>query len=110
MMDGSTLNLANWSGAFDCTFTNPKYSNNTAGTLCDLQFNANSTVMVNLKGRDLWAIANSESPYIVTWKTRPDDTVSFTLDEVTAKKGFTTEVCDEGLKLVAPQGFSIFLR
>ncbi len=110
MMDGSTLNLANWSGAFDCTFTNPKYSNNTAGTLCNLQFNANSTVMVNLKGRDLWAIANSESPYIVTWKTRPDDTVSFTLDEAAAKKGFTTEVCDEGLKLVAPQGFSIFLR
>ena len=105
MMDGSTLNLANWSGAFNCTFTNPKYSNNTTGTLCNLQFNANSTVKVNLEGReDLKSIVKSESPYIVKWASKPADTVQFVLDDGTANSGFKVEVCDEGLRLRANVG------
>lgn len=110
MMDGSTLDLSQWSGAYNCVFTNPKYSNNAAGTLCDLQFAA-GTVTVNLDGRrDLREIANAESPYIVRWTTRPADTVSFVLDDDTKNHGFKVEVCDEGLKLCASCGTVVIVR
>ena len=110
MMDGSTLDLSQWSGAYNCVFTNPKYAGSTANTLCDLQFAA-GTVTVNLDGRrDLREIANAESPYIVRWTTRPADTVSFVLDDDTKNHGFKVEVCDEGLKLCASCGTVVIVR
>ena len=111
MMDGSTLGLSQWSGAYNCVFTNPKYGNKTDGTLCNLQFAANATVTVDVHGRsDLKAIAKSASPYVVTWTTKPADTVTFVLDDDTAQHGYECEVCDTGLKLIPPPGFSIILR
>ena len=111
MMDGSTLDLSQWSGAYNCVFTNPKYKNKTDGTLCNLQFAANSTITVDVHGRsDLKAIAKSASPYVVTWTTKPADTVTFVLDDDTTQHGYECEVCDTGLKLIPPPGFSIILR
>ncbi len=111
MMDGSTLDVSQWSGAYNCVFTNPKYSNKTDGTLCNLQFTANSTITVDVHGRsDLKAIAKSASPYVVTWTTKPADTVTFVLDDDTTQHGYECEVCDTGLKLIPPPGFSIILR
>ena len=111
MMDGSTLGLSQWSGAYNCVFTNPKYGNKTDGTLCNLQFAANATVTVDMHGRsDLKAIAKSASPYVVTWTTKPADTTTFVLDDDTTQHGYECEVCDTGLKLIPPPGFSIILR
>ena len=111
MMDGSTLDVSQWSGAYNCVFTNPKYNNKTDGTLCNLQFAANATVTVDVHGRsDLKAIAKSASPYVVTWTTKPADTVTFILDEDTTQHGYECEVCDTGLKLIPPPGFTIILR
>ena len=111
MMDGSTLDLLKWPGAYNCVFTNPKYSNKTDGTLCNLQFADNATITVDVHGRsDLKAIAKSASPYVVTWTTKPADTVTFVLDDDTTRHGYECEVCDAGLKLIPPPGFSIILR
>ena len=110
MMDGSTLDLLKWPGAYNCVFTNPKYSNKTDGTLCNLQFADNATITVDVHGRsDLKAIAKSASPYVVTWTTKPADTVTFVLDDDTTRHGYECEVCDAGLKLIPPPGFSIIL-
>lgn len=110
MMDGSTLDLSQWSGAYNCVFTNPEYSGDTANTLCDLQFAA-GTVTMNLDGRgDLREIAKSESPYIVTWATKPSDSVSFVLDDATAAHGFKVRVRDAGLELVPPYGLMLIVR
>lgn len=111
MMDGSTLGLSQWSGAYNCVFTNPKYGNKTDGTLCNLQFAANATITVDVHGRsDLKTIAKSASPYVVTWTTKPADTVTFVLDGDTAQHGYEVMVKDGGLRLIAPPGFSVILR
>ena len=110
MMDGSTLNLSRLTGTFNCTFTNPKYNNKTDGTLCNLQFATDSTITVNLDGRtDLKTIAKSESPYIVTWATKPADTTTFVLDEVTSQY-FKCEVTDAGLLLKKTNGLVIIVK
>ena len=110
MMDGAVLDVSQWSGAYNCAFTNPKYNNSTANTSCTLQFAA-GTITVNLEGRsDLREIAKSASPYVVTWTTKPADTVTFIFDGDTARHGYECEVCDAGLKLIPPPGFSIILR
>lgn len=109
MMDGSTLNLSNWSGTFSCAFTNPKYDNKTPMN-CNLQFDANSTITVNLEGRtDLKTIAKSESPYVVTWSTKPAATTTFVLDETTGKH-FKCKVTDAGLKLSRLKGVVIIVK
>ena len=106
MMDGSTLDLSKLTGAFSCNF-----STGSGGTGSQKLSFAAGTVTVNLEGRDdLKTIAKSASPYIVTWTTKPADTVSFALDESTAGHGYKCEVCDAGLKLIPPPGFSIILR
>ena len=110
MMDGSTLNLSRLTGTFSCTFTNPKYNNKTDGTLCNLQFSSNATVMVNLEGRtDLKTIAKSESPYVVTWATKPAATTTFVLDETTRQR-YKCEVTDAGLRLKKINGLVIIVR
>ncbi len=111
MMDGSTLNLSRLTGTFNCTFTNPKYDNKTDGTLCNLQFATDSTITVNLDGRtDLKTLAKSESPYVVTWATKPADTTTFVLDAATQELGFKCKVEDTGLKLSRPKGMMLIVR
>ena len=112
MMDGSTLDLSQWSGAYSCTFTNPLYGGKTYATLCNLQFAENSTIAVDVHGRreDLKAIASSESPYVVTWATKPADTVTFVLDDDSTRRGYGCKVFDAGLKVVPPQPFIFMMR
>ena len=106
MMDGSTLDLSKLEGTFSCNF-----SNGSGGTASQKLSFAAGTVAVNLEGRgDLKAIAKSESPYIVTWATKPADTVSFVLDDATAAHGFKVRVRDSGLELVPPYGFMLIVR
>ena len=86
-------------------------SNGSGGTASQKLSFAAGTVAVNLEGRgDLKAIAKSESPYIVTWATKPADTVSFVLDDATAAHGFKVRVRDSGLELVPPYGFMLIVR
>ena len=110
MMGGSTLDLSQWTGAYDCAFPDNTYKNGS-NKPCDLQFAANATVTVNVEGRsDLKAIAKSESPYIVTWSAKPADAVSFVLDAATSGHGFEVMVEDGGLRLIPPPSFSVILR
>ncbi|MBQ9431217.1 MAG: alkaline phosphatase family protein [Kiritimatiellae bacterium] len=109
MMDGSTLDISHWSGAYNCVFTNPKYGNNANNTLCDLQFSA-GTITVNLAGRtDLEEIATSESPYIVTWEKEPVTGVSFVLDPETAARTFEIAKESTGLRLKYSGGTIIII-
>ena len=111
MMDGSTLNLSRLTGTFNCTFTNPKYDNKTEGTLCNLQFATDSTITVNLEGRtDLKTLAKSESPYVVTWATKPADTTTFVLDAATQELGFKCKVADAGLRIMKNSGIVIIVK
>jgi len=110
MMGGSTLNLSQWTGAYDCAFPDNTYKKGS-NQPCNLQFAANATITVDVHGRsDLRAIAKSASPYIVTWSAKPADTVTFTLDDATQSHGYEVMVKDSGLRLIAPPGFSVILR
>ena len=110
MMGGSTLNLSQWTGAYNCAFPDNTYKKGS-NQPCDLQFAANATVTVNVEGRsDLKAVAKSASPYIVTWSAKPADTVSFVLDAATQSHGFEVAIEDGGLRLIAPPGFSVIIR
>jgi hypothetical protein len=111
MMDGSTLDLARWTGTFGCEFKNSHYNNSASGTICSLAFDTAATVTVNLAERDgLSTFAKSESPYVMTWSAKPADTVVFVLDDATRARGFSTEVCDQGLRLLAPPGLMIIVK
>ena len=106
MMNGSTLDLTMVTGAFSCNFV--KGTNGTGNQ--KLTFAANSTITVNLEGRtDLKTIAKSESPYIVTWATKPADTTTFVLDEAT-RQHFKCEVTDAGLLLKKTNGLVIIVK
>ena len=110
MMGGSTLDLSQWTGAYDCAFPDNTYKKGS-NQPCNLQFAANATITVDVHGRsDLRAIAKSASPYIVTWSAKPADTVTFTLDDATQSHGYEVMVKDSGLRLIAPPGFSVILR
>ena len=66
---------------------------------------------MDVHGRsDLEAIAKSASPYVVTWTTKPADTVTFVLDNDTTQHGYEVMVEDGGLRLMAPPGFSVIFR
>lgn len=71
---------------------------------------SNSTIMVNFEGRtDLKTIAKSESPYIVTWSTKPAGTTTFVLD-VATRQHFKCEVTDAGLRLKKINGLVIIVQ
>ena len=109
MMGGSTLNLSQWTGAYNCAFPSNTYRTGS-NKPCSLQFAANATVTVKLEGRsDLMAIAKSASPYIVTWSAKPAGTVSFVIDDATRSRGYEVVVEDGGLRLMALPGFSVIL-
>ena len=110
MMGGSTLNLSQWPGAYNCAFPDNTYRDGS-NKPCNLQFAANATVTVKLEGRrDLKAIAKSASPYIVTWSAKPADTVSFVLDDATRSHGYEVQIEGGGLKLFARPRFLVLFK
>ena len=75
MLDGSTIDLSMKTGA---------WSTNYSTTDFVVTFATGATVTVNLEGRvDLETIANSASPYVMTWETQP--TATFVPDVQTAE-------------------------
>ena len=108
MMDGSTVDLSQRTGSWNSRFSNTQdyQDKNTK-----VSFAANSTITVNLEGRtDLKTIAKSESPYIVTWATKPADTTTFVLDAATQELGFKCKVTDAGLRLMKTNGLVIIVK
>ena len=116
MRNGSTLDLGAITGSFDLTNT---VANTTSavsnGVIGDMTFQsgtaeAPSAVNVSLAGRaDLRTIARSESPYVVTWPSRPAN-VDFVLDAATAKEGFLIVPDEKGLRLEHRMGIMILVR
>jgi hypothetical protein len=107
MMDGSTVDLSQRTGSWNSRFSNTQdhQDKNTK-----VSFAANSTITVNLEGRtDLKTIAKSESPYVVTWATKPADTTEFVLDEATSQH-FKCKVTDAGLRLKKTNDLVIFVK
>ena len=108
MMDGSTVDLSNRTGSWNSRFSNATDSQDPNPKV---SFAANSTITVNLEGRtDLKTIAKSESPYVVTWATKPADTTTFVLDAATQELGFKCKVTDAGLRLKKTNGLVIIVR
>ena len=76
-----------------------------------VSFADEATITVNLAGRaDLKAIAEDDSPYIVTWSTPPADSVKFKLDAETRQRGYSVKVRSNGLALLPPRGFMLLVR
>ncbi|MBQ9431622.1 MAG: hypothetical protein IJU44_08730 [Kiritimatiellae bacterium] len=74
-----------------------------------LSFAYNATILVNLAGReDLNALVKSDSPYLVTWETPPQN-VTFDLDEETGRS-YYARPDDTGLRLFHYEGTTIMLR
>ena len=108
MMGGSKVDLSQRTGSWNSRFSNTQdyQDKNTK-----VSFAANSTITVNLEGRtDLKTIAKSESPYIVTWATKPADTTTLVLDEATQELGFKCKVTDAGLRLMKTNGLVIIVQ
>ena len=108
LMDGSMVDLSQRTGSWDSRFSNTldHQDKNTK-----VSFAANSTITMNLEGRtDLKTIAKSESPYIVTWATKPADTTAFVLDAATQELGFKCKVTDAGLRLMKNKGLVIIVQ
>jgi autotransporter-associated beta strand protein len=108
MLGGSTLNLSEWDGVFNCVFSNPKYYNKEV--LTDLLFDA-GVIHVNLDGRtDLAEIAMSENPYVIVWKTNPPADVSFEIDDSSKKRGFRLRRKEGGVELYIKAGLKVSIR
>ncbi|MBP5227007.1 MAG: hypothetical protein J6336_06450, partial [Kiritimatiellae bacterium] len=104
MMDGSAIDLTSKTGAWSTTFVNEK---NTF----ELAFAENAAVTLDVHDRaDLFELARSEDPYIVKWATEPDASVSFALDNATAKRGFIVKRDATGAKLIFVGGTTIIIR
>ena len=111
MMDGSTMNLSEQSGTWSCSFVNSGGYVNGSDKPTSMSFKENATITINLEGRtDLKTIAKSESPYIVTWATKPADTTTFVLDAATQELGFKCKVTDAGLRLMKNKGLVIIVQ
>ncbi len=104
MMDGSAIDLSSKTGAWSTTFVNEK---NTFY----LSFENNGTVTLNLNGREnLFALSQSDNPYVLTWETAPDDSVKFKADADTTEHGYMLFRDNNGVKLTYVGGTLILLR
>ena len=118
MMDGSTLNLARLTGAFNCVFTNPKY-NNTTPVNSNLNFsstdeNGNQKVDVKVALGDrtkeeLKTIISGDG-LIVKWSSEPAANVEFSLDDATLARGYRIKRVTGGLRLLRPNGLTIIVK
>lgn len=108
MMDGSTVDLSQRTGAWNSRFSNTQ---NHQDANPKVSFTTNATITVDLHGRDdLKSLAKSASPYVITWGVVPPDTATFVLDSATQELGFKCKVTDEGLKLLRPNGLTIIIK
>jgi hypothetical protein len=104
MQNGSVIDLSGRTGSFRAK------SNFTSGS-SELRFAAGATVTINLAGRnDLYKIANSDSPYVLTWSANPSNDVKFVPDSETSSKNFTLEYDEIGVKIVSNPGLVIRIR
>lgn len=118
MMDGSTLNLARLTGAFNCAFTNPKYNNSTPMN-CNLNFsttdeneNGKVDVKVALGDRtkeELQAVIDGDG-LIVKWSSEPAANVEFSLDDATFERGYRIKRVTGGLRLMKNSGLVIIVK
>ena len=118
MMDGSTLNLARLTGAFNCVFTNPKYNSSTPMN-CNLNFsstdeneNGKVDVKVALGARtkeELKTIIDGDG-LIVKWSSEPAANVEFSLDDATLARGYRIKRVTGGLRLMKTNGLVIIVR
>ena len=114
LMNGSEWNLGGKTLTLKLDGKDPDFYIQQTGngvTMSTTTTISNSTIMVNFEGRtDLKTIAKSESPYIVTWATKPADTTEFVLDAATQELGFKCKVTAAGLRLMKNKGLVIIVQ
>ena len=118
MMDGSTLDLSQRTGAYDCAFPDNTYKANSSEP-CTLQFastdeDGNGTVDVKVALGDrtkeeLKTIISGDG-LIVKWSSEPAANVEFSLDDATLARGYRIKRVTGGLKLLRPNGLTIIVR
>ena len=112
MMDGSAIDLANWSGAWNCAFANSGGYATGSETGCKVSFDDGATVTVNLAGRADVATIADELGYVVSWSASaaPSASVRFLVDEVSATGGYKLKRDAAGLRLRKQGGFVVIVR
>ncbi len=113
LANGATLDLSSQAGAWSAAgqLAYKGKNNSTYSEVGLVSFADEATITVNLAGRaDLKAIAEDDSPYIVTWSTPPADSVKFKLDAETRQRGYSVKVRSNGLALLPPRGFMLLVR
>lgn len=114
MMDGSTMNLSSWSGAWNCTFANSGGYAGGSETGCKVAFADGATVTVDLAGRaDLDTVANARD-FVMTWNANavPAASTRFVLDATTAamRQGYRLFKTNDGLRLRKADAFTLVIR
>ena len=109
MTSGSTLDLTEVTGTWDNKTNVQDLTTSSADQTTKIgKVSFTGAINVDLSGRtDLWTIARSASPYVVTWGAQPNAT--FTLDAAT-KKNFKIEPDGTGIKITPCGGLTVFVR
>lgn len=103
LTDGATLDLSGRTGTCSAASVH-------SGVTNFITTGAAGTITVNLAGRtDLKTLADSASPYVVTWNGAPRSTMKFVPDAETVAQGLALRVDDTGIRLVRAL-FMIILR
>ena len=83
----------------------------TKETQHTVTFANGANVTVALDGRpDIFQIACSDNPYIVTWAEGQTVDADFAVDSATRRRGFKVYADEKGLKLVLIGGTVLFIR
>ena len=116
MRNGSTLDLSAITGSFDLTNAVANTASFVSnGVIGDMTFQSGtaevpSIINVNLAGKtDLNAIRKSESPYVVTWLSQPEN-VEFVIDAQSKADGYRIYPEAGGLRLKRFMGVMILVR
>ena len=115
MMDGSTLDLSQLTGAYDCAFPGNEYKSGSA--TCSLQFasgTAESPTMVKVALGDrtkeeLKEIIDGDG-LIVKWTTEPGANIKFSADDATLERGYKVKRVEGGLRLLKLKGLTIIIH
>ena len=116
LQDGAAIDISAENGCWSAegilsSSYNPTKTDRAFSQPGQVSFADEATITVNLAGRaDLKAIAEDDSPYIVTWSTPPADSVKFKLDAETRQRGYSVKVRSNGLALLPPRGFMLLVR
>ena len=107
LQNGATLDLRSREGVFA---TKGAYAG-TKETQHTVTFANGANVTVALDGRpDIFQIACSDNPYIVTWAEGQTVDADFAVDSATRRRGFKVYADEKGLKLVLIGGTVLFIR